>query len=361
MEHLTEPRDLREWGARAVHWHVLVAGVVLLAIAGAEVHLHWVERLIGAVLVATNPERPESGSIWEKGRKAQEARSTVDRMLADRDAFQRSARNAGDLSEVVASLSPGQGAMLSAEHFRELYQKVPPGSAAELISVFDLLQLASEGRWTRTYLEKSSDGLMVYLLEPDNRVVRQLKVSAGTLALLARRTAAVNQGLEELSGFQSRIYPADRFFAALAKMQEDERRALVSQPERLLEVSGQISRVGISDEALSGFVDLGFETGTATQRRVLLLQGADWAVWRLRELLEGKAPAPARSARAPESAPAEGGSAAPARPASRWSLPDLFRSPGAPSPGPATSAPAERPAPGARGTVTTPLQRISPQ
>ena len=34
MEHLTEPRDLREWRARAVHWHVLVAGAVLLATGG---------------------------------------------------------------------------------------------------------------------------------------------------------------------------------------------------------------------------------------------------------------------------------------------------------------------------------------
>lgn len=323
MERLTEPRDLREWGARAVHWHVLLVGTLLLAVVGAEVQLHWVERFLGTVLVATNPSRPESGSIWEKGRKTQLARSAIERMVADREAFQRTARNAGDLNEVVASLSPGQGAMLSAEHFRELYQKLPPGAAAELISVFDLLRLASEGRWSRTYLEKSSDGLVIYLLEPNNQVVRQLKVSAATLALLVRHTAAVNQGIEELPGFQNRIYTADRFFNALSALQEDERRALVSQPERLLEVSGQITRVGVSDEALSGYVDLGFEIRAGAQRRVLLLQGADWAVWRLREVLEGKTPA--RSvARPQDRAPAE----RPAAPAAKsWSLPDIFRAP----------------------------------
>ena len=68
--------------------------------------------------------------------------------------------------------------MLSAEHFRELYQKLPQGFSAELLSPFDLLRLVSEGRWSRAYLEKSADGLMVYLLEPNNHVLRQLKVGA---------------------------------------------------------------------------------------------------------------------------------------------------------------------------------------
>ena len=346
MERLTEPGDLREWGGRAVHWHVLLAGAVLLAIAGAELQFHWLERVVGAALVATNADRPESGSIWERGRKAQHARSAVERLVADREAFQRTARNAGDLSAVVASLAPGQGAMLSAEHFRELYQKIPPGSAAEMISVFDLLRLASEGRWDRTYLERSSDGLVVYLLEPNNHVARQFKVSDGTLGLLARRSAAVNQGLEELAGFQQRIYPAERFFNALALLQEEERRALVSQPERLLEASGQITRVGISDEALSGYVELGFEVQTGPQRRVLLAQGADWAVWRLREVLEGK-PAARPAARPQERTTPE------ARPPGRWTLPEL-----APPPAPGAAPAAERPAPPGH---TTPLQRISPQ
>jgi hypothetical protein len=146
--------------------------------------------------------------------------------------------------------------------------------------------------------------------------------------LLARRSAAVNQGLEELAGFQQRIYPADRFFTALALLQEDERRALVSQPERLLDVSGQITRVGISDEALSGYVELGFEVQAGAQRRVLLAQGADWAVWRLREALEGK-PASRSAVRPSHQIPAE----RPPGPAAKsWDLPDIFRAP-SPSPG----------------------------
>jgi len=80
---------------------------------------------------------------------------------------------------------------------------------------------------------------------------------------------------------------------------------LIAQPDRLLEVSGQITRVGISDEALGGFVDLGVEIQSGAQRRVMLLQGQDWAVWRLRSLLEGKPSAARGSQRSQEASSAQ--------------------------------------------------------
>lgn len=300
MQSSMETRDLRPWAARAFNGPVFVLVAVMLALAASEMKLGWVERMIGAYLVATNDERPESGAIWEKGRKTQTARMAIDKLASDREASQRVARNAGTLNEIVAALAPGQGAMLSAEHFRELYQKVPSGIAAEMISPFDLLRFTSEKRWNRTYLEKSSDGLMVYLLEPNNQVLRQFRVAAATLALMARRGDMASQSLEDLASFQNRIYTADRFFAAMASLTEEDRRGLIAQPERLLDVSGQITRVGISDEALAGFVDVGVEIQTGGQRRVLLLQGQDWAVWRLRSLLEGKPSRPGGGKRSQE-------------------------------------------------------------
>jgi len=50
----------------------------------------------------------------------------VDKLAAEREAHQRMARNAGSLNEIIASLTPGQGVMLS-RAFRELYQKIHPG------------------------------------------------------------------------------------------------------------------------------------------------------------------------------------------------------------------------------------------
>jgi len=51
---------------------------------------------------------------------------------------------------------------------------------------------------------------------------------------------------------------------------------------------GHIVRVGISDEAVSGFIELGFEIEDGTGRKVILLKGREWAVWELRSYLEEK-------------------------------------------------------------------------
>lgn len=283
-----EPRSLREWAGRAFSPPPMLLAVAVLALLLTELKFDWLERGVGAVLVSMNAERPESGAIWEKGRKTQAARTTVERLATDREAYQRMARNAGSLNEIVGTLSPGQGVMLSAEHFRELYQKLPQGFSAELLSPFDLLRLVSEGRWSRAYLEKSADGLMVYLLEPNNHVLRQVKLGSASLTVLARGSASAGRSLVDLSNFQNRIYPAERFFAVLASLPADVQRSLIPQPERLLEISGQITRVGISDESAAGLVEIGFEIRSGSQQRVFLVQAQDWAVWRLRSLLEGR-------------------------------------------------------------------------
>jgi hypothetical protein len=302
MAEWTEPKDMKEWMRRGLSLQQLILTAVCCALLATELKFDWVERVIGAYLVTTNAERPESGAIWEKGRKTRTAWSAVEKLAADRESSQRMARNAGSLDEIMAALAPGQGVMLSAEHFREVYQKLPQGFAAEMISPFELLRLISDGQWTRVYLERSADGVMIYLLAPDNQVLRQVRVAAASLALLARGSAAASQALEDLPNFQGRIYPANRFFSALASFPDDVRRDLIPQPERLLESPGQITRVGISDEAVSGFVEIGFEIRTGSQRRVELVQGQDWAVWRLRSVLEGKAPAE-RIAPAPREGP----------------------------------------------------------
>jgi hypothetical protein len=290
MSELTEPSDFSDWVRRVFSPPALILLAALGAMAVAELKLAWVEQAVGTYLMATNAGRPESGTIWEKGQKTRSARSAVDKLAADRESLQRGARNAGTLNEVLAVLGPGQGVMLSAEHFRELYQKLPQGFAYDLISPFELLRFASEGRWNRTYLERSGDGVLVYLLEPGNQVLRQVKLNPAALGLLDRGDTAETQSLEALPGFTGRIYAAERFFAVLAAFPDDTRRSLVPQPERLLELSGQITRVGISDQAVSGFVEIGFEVRAGARRRVLLVQGQDWAVWRLRSMLEGRKP-----------------------------------------------------------------------
>ena len=164
----------------------------------------------------------------------------------------------------------------------------PGDPVVKIISPFELLRLASDGSWHRTYFEKSGAGLIIYLLDADNRVLRNLELRPVLLSYLQRSEVASAESLDQLPIFENRIYAADRFFKALEAFPEDIRRSMLPHPETLLEDSGQIGRVGISDETLFGFIELGFEIHNGTQRRVILVQGHEWAVWRLRSNLEEK-------------------------------------------------------------------------
>lgn len=178
--------------------------------------------------------------------------------------------------------------MLSADNFRKLYLKMPRAEAQEVISAFDLLKIAGEGNWHRTYFEKNGGNLTIYLLDANNRVLRQMDVPADVVRQLDGENSLKAETLEDLPNFKNRIYSAKRFFDALDAFPEEMRRSMILSPDKLLELPGQIVRVGISDEAVSGYIELGFEFAGSGRSRVVPVQGQEWAVWQLRFYLEDK-------------------------------------------------------------------------
>jgi hypothetical protein len=287
MTEWAEPRDFRDWSKRVFALRPILLLLLLSSIFILELRFDWIERILGAYLLTTNSERPESGSIWEKSHQTRTAQQTLEQILTDRQTMQREARNAATFTQIAANVALGKGVMLSADHFRKLYLRLAPSIAHDIISPFELLGLVSNGRWRRTYFEKSITGLTVYLLDANNRVLRQVELDSVLLSQLKRGEVALAESLDELPIFKNRIYPARQFFNSLESFPEEVRRSMVPHPETLLEVSGQIVRVGISDETLSGFIELGFEFFDGTQHHVVLVQGHEWAVWRLRSHLEG--------------------------------------------------------------------------
>ena len=69
-------------------------------------------------------------------------------------------------------------------------------------------------------------------------------------------------------------------------MTPEVREGVSVDPNTSFVVPGNIVRVGISDEAISGFIQIGFEIESGAQQMLILLQGHEWAVWRLHSLLE---------------------------------------------------------------------------
>lgn len=283
-----EPKNFNDWSRRVFAWRPILLALLVSSVLVLEMRFDWMERTLGAFLVTTNFARPESGAIWEKGHRTQTAQRTLEKIVTDRQTSQREARSAETLSQIAANLTEGGGAMLSADNFRKLYLKMPRAEAQEVISAFDLLKIAGEGNWHRTYFEKNGGNLTIYLLDANNRVLRQMDVPADVVRQLDRENSLKAETLEDLPNFKNRIYSAKRFFDALDAFPEEMRRSMILSPDKLLELPGQIVRVGISDEAVSGYIELGFEFAGNARSRVVPVQGQEWAVWQLRSYLEDK-------------------------------------------------------------------------
>lgn len=284
----SEPVNLNEWVKRVFAIRPLLVCLIILSIMISELRFDWMERTMGAFLVSTNSRRPESGAIWETGRQTRKARKTLDQIVSDRQTSQQETRQAESFKEIAATILPDQWVMISPDQFRRLYLQLNPETAARIISSFDLVQLINREHWDRTYFEKDGDGLNIYLLDTENRVLRQLTISPNLLYGMGESQVKVDISLEEMLQFDSRIYPADRFFQALDRLKDGVRRDVLPQPDQLLRYPGRITRVGISGQDLSGFTELGFEIESATQRMVILMNGHEKAVLELRSILDGR-------------------------------------------------------------------------
>jgi hypothetical protein len=288
MNTWSHPQTIGDWLKGMVALRPIVLVLLLSLGLIAELRFDWAEHLVGRYLVTTNPFRPESGAIWEKGHRTEDARQVLEKIVTDKQAVQREARDAQNFTQIAQALSRGIELIISADHFRHLYNELPPELAAELLSPYTLVRIVSKNEWDRAFFEPGASGFSIYFLNKDNRVLQQLTVSADMLARMEHGETPRIDRLENLPQFANRIYAADRFFRALESVSEDVRRQAVPWPENLLKSPGRVSRVAISDEVLSGYIELGFELEEPTQTRVILLQGRDWAVARIRAVLEGE-------------------------------------------------------------------------
>ena len=288
MKDWAEPSNLAEWAKRIFSLRPILIGLLVCFFFISELRFDWIEQVLGSYLVSTNLSRPESGAIWEINRKATTAQQALEQIVTDRQTLQREALGATSFTELATHISLGQGVMVSSDLFRSLYLKLPMEIAQEIASPFELLKLFNDVRLDRAYLTKTGGEVEIYLLDFENRVLKKFRIGSDLLDIIQKSEAEPKGPLEDLPNFKNRIYLADRFFEALDSLPEEVRRGIISHPERFLAISGSITRVGISDEAVSGFIELGLEVEDASGIRVILVQAREWAVWPLRSQLEDK-------------------------------------------------------------------------
>jgi hypothetical protein len=291
----SEPQDLKTWMVRGLSLRGTVLFLSVLAILISEVRFSWVEVLVGRYLVATNSQRPESGSVWEQGRLKQVATQTLEQMVTRQLTAQREAREASSLAQLIDGLSATQGAMISAEQFKTLYLQIPEAAARNLFSPILMLRISAEKSWDRVYMERENGQVGIYLLDRGNNVLSYKTLTDQQLKSTGTEPHILAGTLDGQPEFAGRIYPADRFFMALDTLSPEIQRGVLPQPDTLLSAQGTPLRVGVSDEVDADMIRIGIEMDTSQGRQIVLAMGQEWAVWQVRMLLEPRLSKPPSS------------------------------------------------------------------
>ncbi|MBN2241674.1 MAG: hypothetical protein JW793_03210 [Acidobacteria bacterium] len=284
-----EPRDFSDWFGRFFSLRSLTFILIVALLVIFEFRFDWMEKALGSYLSTTNRQRPETGEIWETAHDTEQARNSLNEITVDRETLQRNARGAVDLADIISFIAENQSVMISPEHFRSLYMKLPRSIASKIIAPNDLLRLLGEGEWERTYFRKYGNQLSIYLIDGSNRALCEIAVPDSTLVQIERRRIVFSGSLEEWGFAPERIRPANRFFSSLGSLPEDVRAEILARPEDILSAGGRLVRVGFPPQGQAEWVDIGFELDDGSQRQVVILPAREWALGRLRTAEESAA------------------------------------------------------------------------
>jgi hypothetical protein len=262
---------------------------VIFSLLITEFRFDWIEGVVGAYLVSSNHQRPESGGVWDQGHQSDLARKRLSQYMHERSNVRKEMRRATTMGQVIDGMDAERGAMISAGHFVELYQKLPPVLSHEIISPYALLAYLSETHWKRTFFERQDGAqLSIYLLDAHNQVLHRLSLDSVLVEHIHNGEAVILSRLDQLDDFAGQIYSAQQFFKALNALPEEEKKGILDSPGKLLAFSDRIVRVGISSPSMAGVVDIGFEVDSAQGAKVIMTQSMASHIRQLQWLLEAQ-------------------------------------------------------------------------
>ncbi len=282
-----EPFKISEWLKRSFSFLNFTILLIAAVFVFSEFRFDWGERIIGNYLATFNNTRPETGIVWKIGKQASEAHVHLNAIINNQRNAERDARQASSFSDLAGKLLPGQWTNLDPAKFKKFYLALPNSVAAKIIDPIDLVWILSSKNIKRIFCEGKSNGMEIYFLDPGNRVIREINFNKNTIAQAEKQEEPFNGSLKNIKEFQGHIYPADVFFKALLSLPHDMISNLIINPKKLLMVEGKIVMAGISNEAKSGYIQMGFEFNTANGSKVVFVKGREWAVWQLNMLLAG--------------------------------------------------------------------------
>jgi hypothetical protein len=276
-----EPANFSEWFKRAFSLINIIAIVVTATLFFSEFRFDWVEIVVGHYLVSTNEARPETGAIWETGRQTSNALERLNQMVTAQENVRQTTQQADSFYNLASSLKPGQWVTLEKQQFKTLYLNLEKTAAVHLLEPVQLVWLLNGKDLERIFCEGVADGIIIYFIDGNNRVIQQVALKVSEIEKLEKSERAIKGTLSDMDAFSGRIFPAPYFFNALSGLPKDILPDLIPSPEILLAQTGQLTRVGIWNEASDGYILLGFEFKQGNDTQVVLLKGREWAVWQL--------------------------------------------------------------------------------
>ena len=283
-----EPPSAGEWAKRTFSFLNLCILILTIVFVVSEFRFDWGEKLVGTYLLSTNSIRPETGALWEDGRQTSNAHESLNKIITRREDTRRDVHQANSFFHLAQSLMPGEWVTLDKEQFKSLYLSLSPAIARQIIDPAQVIWLLNTNIADRVFCEGKMGGVIIYFIDPQNRVIRQIDVKKETLVEIESRNAPIQGTLDEIEGFSSRIYPAGEFFDAVFKLSSEMISDLMVEPDLLLNQEGTIQRVGIWNEARDGYIKLGFEFEHRGRSKVVLTQAREWAVWQVTLVLKGE-------------------------------------------------------------------------
>ncbi|MFH2090972.1 MAG: hypothetical protein ABIJ31_01240 [Pseudomonadota bacterium] len=287
--HWYEPFSFSEWLKRAFSLGNIAVLVITATLVFSEFRFDWIEKGVGAYLAATNEFRPETGTIWETGKQTSNAHEYLNKIISQQEDARQNIAQAESFSSLASRLLPGQWVTLEKQQFKDLYLSLERTAALNVIEPSLLVWLLNGRNLERIFCEGVTDGIKIYFIDSENRVIEQIDLSKDKILRIENSEKAVPGLLSDMEEFEGRIYSAQNFFQAIFNLPKEILPDLIQNPEALLKQNGQMIRVGIWNEAKNGYILLGFEFKQGSETQVVLLKGREWAVWQLSLNLKGEA------------------------------------------------------------------------
>jgi hypothetical protein len=285
-----EPLDFQERVKRTFSFLNLGILIFSAVIIFSEFRYDWCERLLGNFVASTNDTRPEKGAIWELGQDTISAHESLHKIISRKTDTHQFAQRADSFSHLSARLIPGEWVILDTNQFKRLYRSLPLTHARQIMEPARLIWLLNGDVTDRIFCEGLKNGMKIYFINAENRVVAHIDLKENTLAAIAEKRYLEPGRLEKFQGFDGRIYPAEQFFTGVFKLPKEMIPDLLPDTDLILDQDGTILRIGIWNEAQDGFIQLGFEFLHQGQPRVLFVRAREWAVWQLGLVLKGEHP-----------------------------------------------------------------------